>query len=122
MNVDVDVRYKCKMPQKRNTKQYNRLGCVEASLFRWCVLLSFQNLQAHLGRFAGQYDQLVAFKPTGWTFSQKVDVVQDIQPYTSSNISIYGASQSSSVVFNPGPKAHRPTVLCVGDVSLLQHT
>ncbi|XP_062330605.1 DNA cross-link repair 1A protein isoform X1 [Osmerus eperlanus] len=61
--------------------------------------LKFKNLQAHLGRFAGQYDQLVAFKPTGWTFSQKVEVVQDIQPYTSGNISIYGIPYSEHSSF-----------------------
>jgi DNA cross-link repair 1A protein len=53
----------------------------------------FQNLQAHLSRFSRQYDQLVAFKPTGWTFSQRVEAVEDIKPMVHGNISIYGTAQ-----------------------------
>lgn len=55
------------------------------------LICCVQKLQDHLARFSGQYDQLVAFKPTGWTFSQQVESVEDIQPQTSGNISIYGA-------------------------------
>lgn len=51
-----------------------------------------QKLQDHLARFSGQYDQLVAFKPTGWTFSQQVESVEDIQPQINGNISIYGTT------------------------------
>lgn len=58
-----------------------------------------QKLQDHLARFSGQYDQLVAFKPTGWTFSQQVESVEDIQPHTSGNISIYGRVRGSSARF-----------------------
>lgn len=57
-----------------------------------------QKLQDHLARFSGQYDQLVAFKPTGWTFSQQVESVEDIQPHTSGNISIYGRVRGSSAL------------------------
>lgn len=49
-----------------------------------------QKLEQHLARFSNQYDQLVAFKPTGWTFSQQVESVGHIQPDVSGNISIYG--------------------------------
>lgn len=49
-----------------------------------------QKLEQHLARFSSQYDQLVAFKPTGWTFSQQVESVGDIQPDVSGNIFIYG--------------------------------
>lgn len=49
-----------------------------------------QKLQDYLARFSGQYDRLVAFKPTGWTFSQQVESVKDIQPQISGKISIYG--------------------------------
>lgn len=49
-----------------------------------------QKLEQHLARFSSQYDQLVAFKPTGWTFSQQVESVGDIQPDVSGNVSIYG--------------------------------
>lgn len=53
---------------------------------------SLQKLQDHLARFSGQYDQLVAFKPTGWTFSQQVESVEDIQPEVKGAISIYGTA------------------------------
>ncbi|KAM6951174.1 DNA cross-link repair 1A protein [Aplochiton taeniatus] len=61
--------------------------------------LNFKNLQAHLSRFRGQYDQLVAFKPTGWTFSQKVEAVEDIVPQTRGDISIYGIPYSEHSSF-----------------------
>lgn len=51
---------------------------------------SLQKLQDHLARFSAQYDQLIAFKPTGWTFSEQVESVEDIQPQISGNTSIYG--------------------------------
>lgn len=54
------------------------------------IFLSFfQNLKAYLNKLSGTYDQLVAFKPTGWTFSQS-QVLQEIQPQVEGNISIYG--------------------------------
>lgn len=56
-----------------------------------------QNLQTHLKKFSKKYDQLVAFKPTGWTFNQTVGV-EDIQPQTQGNISIYG--ECKSVIIN----------------------
>ncbi|XP_056153490.1 DNA cross-link repair 1A protein [Lampris incognitus] len=61
--------------------------------------LTFKNLHAHLSRFLGQYDRLVAFKPTGWTFSQQVESVMDIQPQTSGNISLYGIPYSEHSSF-----------------------
>nr|CBN81447.1 DNA cross-link repair 1A protein [Dicentrarchus labrax] len=61
--------------------------------------LSFKKLQDYLARFSRQYDQLVAFKPTGWTFSQQVESVEDIQPQISGNISIYGIPYSEHSSF-----------------------
>lgn len=55
---------------------------------------SFQKLQDHLARFSRQYDQLVAFKPTGWTFSQQTESVENIQPQKSGNITIYGTHKT----------------------------
>uniref|UniRef100_A0A8C1NSL5 DNA cross-link repair 1A (PSO2 homolog, S. cerevisiae) n=1 Tax=Cyprinus carpio TaxID=7962 RepID=A0A8C1NSL5_CYPCA len=51
--------------------------------------LNFKNLRTYLIKFSRQYDQLVAFKSTGWTFNQS-GRVEDIQPQTQGNISIYG--------------------------------
>ncbi|XP_043110153.1 DNA cross-link repair 1A protein [Puntigrus tetrazona] len=60
--------------------------------------LNFKNLRTHLKKFSRQYDQLVAFKPTGWTFNQTVRV-EDIQPQTQENISIYGIPYSEHSSF-----------------------
>ncbi|XP_073684168.1 DNA cross-link repair 1A protein [Garra rufa] len=60
--------------------------------------LNFKNLQTHLNKFSRKYDQLVAFKPTGWTFNQSVRV-EDIQPQTQGNISIYGIPYSEHSSF-----------------------
>uniref|UniRef100_A0A3Q4BGP3 DNA cross-link repair 1A protein n=1 Tax=Mola mola TaxID=94237 RepID=A0A3Q4BGP3_MOLML len=95
--------------------KYNTMCCLESERVRkhittdWkaaqvhvlpMMQLSFkQKLQHHLARFSGQYDQLVAFKPTGWTFSQQVDSVDDIQPQISGNISIYGIPYSEHSSF-----------------------
>ncbi|XP_033840918.1 DNA cross-link repair 1A protein [Periophthalmus magnuspinnatus] len=61
--------------------------------------LSFKKLQDHLARFSTKYDKLVAFKPTGWTFSQQVESVEDIEPHVSGNISIYGIPYSEHSSF-----------------------
>lgn len=61
--------------------------------------LSFKKLQDHLARFSAKYDKLVAFKPTGWTFSQQVESVEDIEPQVNGNISIYGIPYSEHSSF-----------------------
>ncbi|KAE8284048.1 DNA cross-link repair 1A protein SNM1-like protein A [Larimichthys crocea] len=94
--------------------KYNTMCCLESEQVRqrittdWkaaqvhvlpMMQLSFKKLQDYLARFSRQYDQLVAFKPTGWTFSQQVDSVEDIQPEISGNISIYGVPYSEHSSF-----------------------
>ncbi|XP_030610962.1 DNA cross-link repair 1A protein [Archocentrus centrarchus] len=94
--------------------KYNTMCCLESEQIKarlttnWkaaqvhvlpMMQLSFNKLQDHLARFSQQYDQLVAFKPTGWTFSQQVDSVEDIQPQISGNISIYGIPYSEHSSF-----------------------
>ncbi|KAM9424745.1 DNA cross-link repair 1A protein [Pholidichthys leucotaenia] len=94
--------------------KYNTMCCLESKQIRelittdWKVAqvhvlpmmqLSFKKLQDHLARFAQQYDQLVAFKPTGWTFSEQVESVDNIQPQISGNISIYGIPYSEHSSF-----------------------
>ena len=68
----------------------------------WLVLFSganhcfwislWQNLHTHLDKFSDKYDQLVAFKPTGWTFDQ-CSTLERLQPKTQGNITIYGKWQ-----------------------------
>uniref|UniRef100_A0A3Q3MQE8 DNA cross-link repair 1A (PSO2 homolog, S. cerevisiae) n=1 Tax=Mastacembelus armatus TaxID=205130 RepID=A0A3Q3MQE8_9TELE len=94
--------------------KYNTMCCLESEQVRTCITtnwkaaqvhvlpmmqLSFKKLQDHLARFSGQYDQLVAFKPTGWTFSQQIESVEDIQPQINGNISIYGIPYSEHSSF-----------------------
>ncbi|XP_029540311.2 DNA cross-link repair 1A protein isoform X1 [Oncorhynchus nerka] len=89
--------------------KFNTMCCLESERIRQLITtdwkaaqvhvlpmmqLTFKNLQAHLSRFSRQYDQLVAFKPTGWTFSQRVEAVEDIKPMVHGNISIYGIPYS----------------------------
>ncbi|XP_072229600.1 DNA cross-link repair 1A protein [Leuresthes tenuis] len=94
--------------------KYNTMCCLESKQVRerittdWMAAqvhvlpmmqLSFKKLRDHLARFSRQYDQLVAFKPTGWTFSQQVESIEDIQPVISGNISIYGIPYSEHSSF-----------------------
>uniref|UniRef100_A0AAV2LJ88 DNA repair metallo-beta-lactamase domain-containing protein n=1 Tax=Knipowitschia caucasica TaxID=637954 RepID=A0AAV2LJ88_KNICA len=60
--------------------------------------LSFQRLQDHLCRFSAQYDRLVAFKPTGWTFTQ-TETVEDIVPQVNGNVTVYGIPYSEHSSF-----------------------
>ncbi|KAK1793988.1 hypothetical protein P4O66_010906, partial [Electrophorus voltai] len=88
--------------------RYATMCCLESEQISQCVTtdqkaarvhvlpmmqLNFKNLKTHLNRFLGTYDQLVAFKPTGWTFTQSVGV-ENIQAQVKDNISIYGIPYS----------------------------
>ncbi|XP_028990980.1 DNA cross-link repair 1A protein isoform X2 [Betta splendens] len=94
--------------------KYNTMCCLESDQVRqhittdWkaaqvhvlpMMQLTFKKLQDHLARFSAQYDQLVAFKPTGWTFSQQVESVEDIQPEIRGVVSIYGIPYSEHSSF-----------------------
>nr|XP_040032477.1 DNA cross-link repair 1A protein isoform X1 [Gasterosteus aculeatus aculeatus] len=94
--------------------KYNTMCCLESEQVRQSITtdwkaarvhvlpmmhLSFKKLQDYLARFSARYDQLVAFKPTGWTFSQQVESVGDIQPQISGSISIYGIPYSEHSSF-----------------------
>lgn len=62
--------------------------------------INFKGLQNHLRKFNGKYDQILAFRPTGWTHSNKLTSIADVTPQTKGNISIYGIpySEHSSYV------------------------
>ncbi|KAL6094992.1 dclre1a [Pungitius sinensis] len=94
--------------------KYNTMCCLESEQVKESITtdwkaaqvhvlpmmqLSFKKLQDYLARFSGRYDQLVAFKPTGWTFSQQVESVDGIRPQISGNISIYGIPYSEHSSF-----------------------
>ncbi|KAL6475356.1 hypothetical protein MHYP_G00163960 [Metynnis hypsauchen] len=88
--------------------RYNTMCCLEVEQIHQCITtdpkaarvhvlpmmqLNFKNLKMHLSKFSESYDQLVAFKPTGWTFTQSSDV-NNIQPEIKDDISIYGIPYS----------------------------
>ncbi|XP_074089743.1 DNA cross-link repair 1A protein [Macrotis lagotis] len=56
--------------------------------------INFKGLQNHLNKFGGKYDRILAFRPTGWTHSEKFASVADIVPQIKGNISIYGIPYS----------------------------
>ncbi|XP_062382015.1 DNA cross-link repair 1A protein [Sardina pilchardus] len=96
----------CKVCLSRD--KYNTMCCLESEQIRQSITtdgkaaqvhvlpmmqLNFKTLQTYLKRFSDKYDQLVAFKPTGWTFNQGSDL-EHVQPHTQGNITIYGIPYS----------------------------
>lgn len=56
--------------------------------------INFKGLQSHLKKCGGKYDQILAFRPTGWTHSNNITSIADITPQTKGNIAIYGIPYS----------------------------
>ncbi|XP_036191815.1 DNA cross-link repair 1A protein [Myotis myotis] len=56
--------------------------------------INFKGLQSHLKKYDGRYEQILAFRPTGWTHSNKLMSIADVVPQTKGNISIYGIPYS----------------------------
>ncbi|XP_027757901.1 DNA cross-link repair 1A protein [Empidonax traillii] len=56
--------------------------------------INFKGLQDHLNKFSENFDQVLAFKPTGWTYSDSCLSLADIKPQTRGNITIYGIPYS----------------------------
>ncbi|XP_052038840.1 DNA cross-link repair 1A protein isoform X2 [Apodemus sylvaticus] len=56
--------------------------------------INFKGLQSHLKKCGGRYDQILAFRPTGWTHSNNISSIADITPQIKGNISIYGIPYS----------------------------
>ncbi|NXR85189.1 DCR1A protein, partial [Hypocryptadius cinnamomeus] len=54
----------------------------------------FGGLQDHLNKFSENFDQILAFKPTGWTYSDSCLSLEDIKPQTRGKITIYGIPYS----------------------------
>ncbi|XP_056384959.1 DNA cross-link repair 1A protein isoform X2 [Hyla sarda] len=51
--------------------------------------VNFKGLYAHLNKFPGKYDRVLAFKPTGWTYSDGCSSVADIKPDTRGKVTLY---------------------------------
>jgi len=56
--------------------------------------INFKGLENHLKKCGGKYNQILAFRPTGWTHSNKLTSLADIILQTKGNISIYGIRYS----------------------------
>uniref|UniRef100_A0A8C8RK71 DNA cross-link repair 1A protein n=1 Tax=Pelusios castaneus TaxID=367368 RepID=A0A8C8RK71_9SAUR len=56
--------------------------------------INFKGLQSHLNKFSENFDQVLAFRPTGWTYSDSCHGLADIKPQTRGNITIYGIPYS----------------------------
>ncbi|XP_048407341.2 DNA cross-link repair 1A protein isoform X1 [Stegostoma tigrinum] len=56
--------------------------------------VTFKGLQAHMNKFPGKYDQIVAFKPTGWAHSGLGGTMHNIRPRVQGKFTIYGVPYS----------------------------
>uniref|UniRef100_A0A8C5Q228 DNA cross-link repair 1A protein n=1 Tax=Leptobrachium leishanense TaxID=445787 RepID=A0A8C5Q228_9ANUR len=56
--------------------------------------LNFKGLYAHLNKFSGKYDRVLAFKPTGWTYSDRCSSVENIRPESRGKVTLYGVPYS----------------------------
>ncbi|XP_062463891.1 DNA cross-link repair 1A protein isoform X1 [Pezoporus occidentalis] len=56
--------------------------------------INFKGLRDHLSKFSENFDHILAFKPTGWTYSDSCLSLVDIKPQTRGNITIYGIPYS----------------------------
>uniref|UniRef100_A0A7N0VMX7 DNA repair metallo-beta-lactamase domain-containing protein n=1 Tax=Kalanchoe fedtschenkoi TaxID=63787 RepID=A0A7N0VMX7_KALFE len=63
--------------------------------------LRFDTLNEYMKTFKGQYTSVLAFRPTGWTYSQKIGNQLDlIKPTSKGNITIYGVPYSEHSSFS----------------------
>uniref|UniRef100_A0A8C4YAN4 DNA cross-link repair 1A n=1 Tax=Gopherus evgoodei TaxID=1825980 RepID=A0A8C4YAN4_9SAUR len=56
--------------------------------------INFKGLQNHLNKFSEKFDQVLAFRPTGWTYSDSCHALADIKPQIRGKITIYGIPYS----------------------------
>uniref|UniRef100_A0A0F7ZAL2 DNA cross-link repair 1A protein n=1 Tax=Crotalus adamanteus TaxID=8729 RepID=A0A0F7ZAL2_CROAD len=95
-------------------EKYKTLQCLESAMMNSLITLNwnntflhllpmmqinFKNLQNHLNKFSEKFDHILAFKPTGWTYSDGCCSLGDIQPQTRGNITIYGIPYSEHSSF-----------------------
>uniref|UniRef100_A0A8C6XCG5 DNA cross-link repair 1A protein n=1 Tax=Naja naja TaxID=35670 RepID=A0A8C6XCG5_NAJNA len=95
-------------------EKYKILQCLESATINSLITLNwnntflhllpmmqinFKNLQNHLNKFSEKFDHILAFKPTGWTYSDGCYSLSDIKPQTRRNITIYGIPYSEHSSF-----------------------
>ncbi|XP_072042266.1 LOW QUALITY PROTEIN: uncharacterized protein [Amphiura filiformis] len=61
--------------------------------------ISHQKLKDYLKKYSGKYDSIVAFKPTGWTHSERRTSLSDIKPSKNGVSTIYGIPYSEHSSF-----------------------
>jgi hypothetical protein len=55
------------------------------------ILHFLQKLAAHLDAYSSHYSELLAFKPTGWTFTDSCEHdLKNIKPSKRASVTIYG--------------------------------
>ncbi|XP_066478307.1 DNA cross-link repair 1A protein [Tiliqua scincoides] len=94
--------------------KYKTLQCLESATVNSLITLdwnhtlihllpmmqiNFKGLQNHLNKFSDNFDQILAFKPTGWTYSDRCLSLSDIQPQTKGKLTIYGIPYSEHSSF-----------------------
>uniref|UniRef100_A0A2K6SZ02 DNA repair metallo-beta-lactamase domain-containing protein n=1 Tax=Saimiri boliviensis boliviensis TaxID=39432 RepID=A0A2K6SZ02_SAIBB len=96
-----DVLGSKKTPQCLNTPEINSFittdMCSSLAHLLPMMQINFKGLQSHLNKNGGKYDQILAFRPTGWTHADKFTSIADVIPQTKGNISIYGIPYGAAV-------------------------
>ncbi|XP_077205933.1 DNA cross-link repair 1A protein isoform X2 [Paroedura picta] len=95
-------------------EKYKTLQCLESAKINSLITLdwsstllhllpmmqiNFKGLQNHLNKFSQNFDHILAFKPTGWTYSDRCYSLSEIQPQTRGKITIYGIPYSEHSSF-----------------------
>ncbi|XP_073540767.1 DNA cross-link repair 1A protein [Phyllobates terribilis] len=95
--------------------KYKTMQCLESAEIRALVTtdwhstalhvlpmmqVNFKGLATHLNKFSGKYDRVMAFKPTGWTYSAGCGSVADIRPEIRGKITMYGIPYSEHSSFS----------------------
>ncbi|XP_060097588.1 DNA cross-link repair 1A protein [Heteronotia binoei] len=95
-------------------EKYKTLQCLESAKINSLITLdwtstllhllpmmqiNFKGLQNHLNKFSENFDHILAFKPTGWTYSDRCCSFSEIQPQTRGKITIYGIPYSEHSSF-----------------------
>ncbi|KAM4636887.1 DNA cross-link repair 1A protein [Discoglossus pictus] len=97
----------CKVSMSQD--KYKTMQCLESEEVRSVVTtdfhstalhvlpmmqVNFKGLYNHLNKFSGKYDRVLAFKPTGWTYSEGCNSVADIKPEIRGKVTLYGIPYS----------------------------
>jgi len=75
--------------------------------------INLRDLTAYLDKWSDKYERLIAFKPTGWTYSAKgSSKLTEIRPSVAGCVSLYGipySEHSSFVELGQAVKGWRPS-------------